>query len=206
MRIDMKRVLLMFVGLVTAVLANAYTCVKFNSGDPSILMQKVKISYEIDWDHAIVTNQDDLLFPDYLKKRGDDFVEDWPSDRKKAEKYFTVRFNRKSDYLRLDERGGDTEYKMIVRIATIDTGNGGSSFNPWASAKAGGTIIDGTIEFVDKSGKVVCILDIVDAKGSGSPSETVRYGLALSEIAGDIHDFIEDEVEEGKVQATPVKK
>ena len=200
----MKKLLLVLAGVMLAMVAEAYTCVSFKSGDPSILLKKVGITYEIDWDHARVTNHDNLLWQQYLKKRGADFVRDWPKDRKQAEKYFTVRFNNKSDYMQIVD-GGKGEYKMIVRPKTIDVGNGGSSFNPWASAKAGGVVINGTIDFLDtRTGKVVCVLNIVEAKGAGAPSETVRLGLTLNEIAGDICDFIDDEVEDGKIQATAV--
>ncbi len=202
----MKKILLLFAGLLLAVGTEAYTCVSFKSGDPSILMKKCRISYEVVWDRARVTNYDNLLFPDYLKKRGDDFVRDWPSDRKKIEKYFTKQFNRKSDFMKIAD-GGKTDYKMILRLTSIDIGNGASGFNPWASRKAGGVIINGTIDFVDNStGKVVCVLNIIKAKGTSSPSETVRMGLTFVVIGGDIHDFIDDDVKDGKVRATKVDR
>lgn len=200
----MKKTLILLAGLLLCLYARAYTCVTFNSGDPSVLTQKATITYAIDWDHARVVNFDNLLFPQYLQKRGADFVADWPKDRQKAEKYFTSRFNQKSDYLKIDKSNANGEYKLTMRIATIDVGNGAGVFNPWASSKAGGVIINGTIEFSNRQGQVVCILNIVEGKGSASPSETTRIGLALTEIAGDIHDFIEDNVEKGKVKATPV--
>ena len=197
----MKKLLLLLTSVMLAMTADAYTCVSFKSGDPSILLKKVGITYEIDWDHARVTNYDNVLWQQYLKKRGDDFVRDWPKDRKQAEKYFVVRFNKKSDYMQIVE-GGSGDYKMVVKPATIDVGNGDAVFNPWASAKAGGVIMNGTIEFRNKAGKVVCVLNIINAKGVGTASETIRLGLTLSEIAGDICDFIEDDVESGKVKAT----
>lgn len=197
----MKKLLLLLTSVMLAMTADAYTCVSFKSGDPSILLKKVGITYEIDWDHARVTNYDNVLWQQYLKKRGDDFVRDWPKDRKQAEKYFVVRFNKKSDYMQIVESGSG-DYKMVVKPATIDVGNGGAVFNPWASAKAGGVIMNGTIEFRNKAGKVVCVLNIINAKGVGTASETIRLGLTLSEIAGDICDFIEDDVESGKVKAT----
>lgn len=199
----MKKLLLLMAGVLFAMVADAYTCVSFKSGDPSILLKKVGITYEIDWDHARVVNYDNLLWQQYLKKRGADFVRDWPKDRKQAEKYFTVRFNKKSDYMQIVESGSG-EYKMVVKLSTIDVGNGGASFNPWASAKAGGVIMNGTIEFRNKAGKVVCVLNIINAKGVGSASETIRLGVTLNEIAGDLCNFIEDDVESGNVKGTSV--
>ena len=199
----MKKLLLLMAGVLFAMVADAYTCVSFKSGDPSILLKKVGITYEIDWDHARVVNYDNLLWQQYLKKRGADFVRDWPKDRKQAEKYFTVRYNKKSDYMQIVESGSG-EYKMVVKLSTIDVGNGGASFNPWASAKAGGVIMNGTIEFRNKAGKVVCVLNIINAKGVGSASETIRLGVTLNEIAGDLCNFIEDDVESGNVKGTSV--
>ncbi len=196
--------LLLLTGTLFCLFASAYTCVSFKAGDPSILLKKVPITYEIVWDKARVTNYDNLIFPEYLKKRGDDFVADWPEDRQKAEKYFTVHFNRKSDYMQIGKNNANGEYKMVVNIEKIDVGNGSGAFNPWASSKAGGVIIDGTIDFYDNSGKKVCVLNIVNCKGSSSPSETTRMGLSLMELAADFSDFVEDTVEEGKVQATPI--
>ena len=199
----MRKTLFTLAGLLVTIIANAYTCVTFNSGDPSILLKEAYISYEFDWDHARVTNHDNLLWNDYLRKRGDDFVKDWPKDRKKVEEYFTIRFNKKSDFLQIKDKS--PVYKMIVRPKTIDVGTGGSAFNPWASSKAGGCIINGTIDFYDAAtSQLLCVLNIVEAKGTGSPSETTRIGVTLMEVAGDIWDFVEDEVAKGKVMGTPI--
>ena len=163
----MRKTLFTLAGLLVTIIANAYTCVTFNSGDPSILLKEAYISYEFDWDHARVTNHDNLLWNDYLRKRGDDFVKDWPKDRKKVEEYFTIRFNKKSDFLQIKDKS--PVYKMIVRPKTIDVGNGGSAFNPWASSKAGGCIINGTIDFYDAAtNQLLCVLNIVEAKDGGS--------------------------------------
>lgn len=202
---DMKKLLLLMVGLVVAVGANAYTCVRFKAGDPSVLLKKSTASLEINYDECRVTNWDNVSFNEYLAKRGDDFVRDWPEDNVKTRAYFVLRFNRASDYLTIVEGNSSTEYKMIVRIKSLDVGNGGSAFNPWASAKAGGMIINGDIEIRNATdNKLLCILSIINGQGLGTASETVRLGLALSEVAGDMCDFIEDDVEDGNIQATAV--
>lgn len=193
------------VGLVVALGASAYTCVKFKAGDPSVLMKKSRTSLEINYDECRVTNWDNVLFNEYLHKRGEDFVRDWPDDEVKARAFFVARFNRASDYLTIDEGGGNTEYKMVVRIKTLDVGNGGSAFNPWASAKAGGMIINGDIEIRNQNNnQLLCVLSIINGQGLANPSETNRLGLALSEVANDMCDFIEDDVEDGNIQATAV--
>lgn len=191
--------------LATTIAAHAYTCVNFRSGDPTVLLKEAKTTFEVDWDHARVTNWDDVLWPEYLKKRGDDFVRDWPEDRIKVETYFVAQFNRRSDYLEVPFDGDPVEYRMILRINKIDVGNSAGMFNPFGSAKSGGVIIDGTIEIRSIDGKLLCVLNVDEAKGTGHMSETVRVGLTMTTIAGDINDFIKT-VKKGRVEATPVEE
>lgn len=197
----MKKTFLFLVGMFFSVMAQAYTAVTFKAGDPSCLLRKTTTTFEVDYSKLRVTNYDNLGWDAYLQRRGNDFVRDWPSDRRKAESYFTIRFNRKSDFLRITE--GSADYKMVLRIATIDVGNAAGAFNPWASAKAGGAILNGTIEMYDaRTNNLLCVLNVIDAKGAGTPSETTRLGLMFSEAAGDLCDFIEDDVERGRIQPT----
>ena len=187
-----------------ALVAHAYTCVDLRSGDPSVFLQNAKTSFEMDWDHARVTNWENVLWPQYLQKRGEDFVRDWQNDRKTVEVGFASEFNRKNNYLQIPLDGSAIQYRMIFRIATIDVGNGSGLFTPFGSAKAGGVIINGTIEMRDITGKLLCVLNVDEGKGLGHMSETVRMSRAMYQIAGDLKDFIKA-VKKGKVVATPVE-
>ena len=191
--------------LIGSMAAHAYTCVNLSSGDPKVLLKEGKTSFEVDWDNARVTNWDDVLWPKYLQKRGDDFVRDWPEDRQKVETYFIVQFNRRSNFLEIPMDGDAVDYRMILRIKKIDVGNGAGVFNPFGSAQAGGVIIDGTIEIRSIDGTLLCVLNVDEAKGTGHMSETVRLGLTMTTIAGDINDFIKT-VKKGRVEATPVEE
>ena len=199
----MKKLLLMALVVLCAQYAKADSFLSLRSGNPQVFLVKSKASFEVDWDHARVTNWDNKLFPQYLKHRGDDFVRDWPKDREKAEQYFTVRLNKKSSGMKIEEDGGSTDYKMIIRLSKIDVGDGASGFVPYSNAKAGGVIMDGTLELRDRAGKLLCVLDINEAKGVGHPSETVRYGMTLFEVANALCDFMKD-VKKGKVKGTAV--
>lgn len=123
----------------------------------------------------------------YLKSRGDDFVRDWPDDAKKARAYFVVRFNQKNKKgLQITETKS-SKYKMIFQVKSLDMGNGGSSFIPFASAKAGGVIVSGLIEIINQeTDKSVCCLEVDDVKGVGHPSETVRLGMAYFDLASKV--------------------
>ncbi len=193
---------MLLLAMLCALVANAGSSITLRSGDPQVLLEKAATTFEVDWDHATVTNWDNKLFPAYLEHRGSNFVNDWPKDRQKAEQYFTVRFNKKSPNLKIKD--SSTDYKMIMRISKLDVGNGASSFVPLGGAKAGGAIINGTLELRDKAGKLLCVLNIEDAKGVGHPSETVRYGMTLMEIASDVCDLMKD-VKKGKVEAKPIE-
>ena len=132
------------------------------------------------------TMVEDKTLDQYLQSRGDDFVRDWPSDCKKAALYFINRVNSKN------KKGGGIQttddgpahLMLLFHVKTLDMGNGGSTFIPMAGAKAGGVIMNGTLEIINLStNAVVCTVNIVNIKGQGHVSETVRLGLCYFEMA-----------------------
>ena len=193
--------LTLFVWTALAVHANV---VELRSGDPNVFLQKAMTSFEVDWDRARVTNWENLQWQKYLEKRGADFVRDWPNDRKIIEVNYAANFNRKNDYLQVSLDGSPIQYRMIMRVASIDVGNGGAGFSPFSSVKAGGAIINGTIEMRDISGALLCVLNVKEGKGVGNMSETSRIGNAMFAIANEVRDFVKD-VKKGKVNATPIE-
>lgn len=200
----MKKLFTLVLMLTSVLLAQARNTVELRSGNPNVLLQSGTASFEVDWDNAHVTNWDNLVWPQYLQKRGDDFVRDWPQDRIKAESYFTIRFNKKSNYWRLESQNTSAQFRMILRITTIDVGNGGANFSPFSSVKAGGVIINGVIELRDAAGTLLCVLSVNDVKGVGHMSETTRYGMSLFALANEVLDFMKD-VKKGKITPTPVE-
>ena len=180
--------------------------ISLEAGDPKVLMKNVTAKLVFDYSETKVVNEGNKSMNEYLKSRGDDFVRDWPEDQKKAHSYFSVQWNRKTDGMKVDTDAKNAEYSMIVHVKTLDTGNGGSVFNPWASAKAGGTIVSGTIEIYNNNArKTECVVGFEEMKGTGSPSETVRYGMAYMVLASEFYDF-QKRVKKGKVEAKPLGK
>lgn len=194
----MKKALLLTLVLVCSIAANADSCVTLRSGNPQVLLEKAKVAFTVDWDHAQVTNWNNKLFPQYLQHLGSEAVNKWPANRKKAEEYFVTQFNRKSTNLKIKE--GSTDYKMLLRIATFDAG-GDTKGRQYFDQKVGGTVINGTIEVRDAADKLLCVMNVNNANGVLHKNDAVRYGLALMKIATDVCDLMK-EVKKGKVTAT----
>jgi len=169
--------------LLSAVNVFAGNPVSVKSGDISVLKNQSNAILEIDYSNTKVDNKETL--DEYLKRRGDDFVKDWPKDKETAANYFIGRFNNKNKGMQLlMEPATNANYKIVIHVNNLDMGNGGSTFNPYASPKAGGVIMTGTVDIVDmKTNKIVCTLTVDEVKGLGHVSETTRLGLMYFELA-----------------------
>ena len=158
--------------------------VSVKSGKSSVLKESSTALLEIDYSTTTVGKQ---TLDEYLKSRGDDFVRDWPRDKEVTATYFKERFNKKSKGLHLTTDASAASYKVLIRVNNLDMGNGGSAFVPFASAKAGGVIMTGTVDIIDlKTNEVVCSISVDEVKGLGTPSETARLGLMYFELATQI--------------------
>lgn len=111
--------------------------VGLKSGNLAVFLQQEKAELEIDYSKATVNGQ---TLDGYLKSRGEDFVRDWPDDAKKAREYFIVRFNKKNKNGLQITREGEAKYKIVFQISSLDMGNGGSAFVPFASPKQEGLL------------------------------------------------------------------
>ena len=173
--------------LLSAVNVFAGNPVSVKSGDISVLKNPSNAILEIDYSNTKVGNE---TLDEYLKGRGDDFVKDWPRDREVAANYFIGRFNKankKGMQLIMGAANGSYNYKIVIHVNNLDMGNGSGTFVPYASAKAGGVIMSGTVDIIDmKTNKVVCTLNVDEVKGLSGASETVRLGLMYFELAASI--------------------
>lgn len=118
---------------------------------------------------------------EYLKGRGEDFVNDWPGDVKKIANYFETNFNRKNKKgLQVKQDAPEATYTVKIIIEKLDVGNPvGIGF----SAKSGGAIIAGVIEVVNnETGEIECEIAINEMKGVSTFSETDRIGFAFMEL------------------------
>ena len=152
------------------------------SGDSGVLRHSGTAYLIVDYSNAMVGGQ---TLDQYLASQGDDYVRDWPNDQKKIKDYFTANFNRKNKKgLTTTENQQGAPYTMIIHVQEMDMGNGGATFIPFASSKAGGVILTAVIEVLDAAtGQSLLQLQAKDVKGIGSVSETTRIGMAFFELA-----------------------
>lgn len=204
----MKRLLSIVMLLLSVVGIYAGNPVTVKAGNPVVFNETSQALVVVDYSKTMVKDQ---TLDAYLKSRGEDFVRDWPQDQDKALEYFVVRFNKKNKKgMQIGRHLTDVKYKMVIYVDYMDMGNGGSSFNPFASVKAGGVIMKGRCDVIDvKAGQYVCRMVFDEVKGVGHPSETVRLGMTYFELASNIFKLAKDatgNVEYCGAIAKPAKK
>lgn len=204
----MKRLLSIVMLLLSVVEIYAGNPVTVKAGNPVVFNETSQALVVVDYSKTMVKDQ---TLDAYLKSRGEDFVRDWPQDQDKALEYFVVRFNKKNKKgMQIGRHLTDAKYKMVIYVDYMDMGNGGSSFNPFASVKAGGVIMKGRCDVIDvKAGQYVCRMVFDEVKGLGHPSETVRLGMTYFELASNIFKLAKDatgNVEYCGAIAKPAKK
>lgn len=204
----MKRLLSIVMLLLSVIGIYAGNPVTVKAGNPVVFNEASQALVVVDYSKTMVKDQ---TLDAYLKSRGEDFVRDWPQDQDKALEYFVVRFNKKNKKgMQIGRHLTDAKYKMVIYVDYMDMGNGGSSFNPFASVKAGGVIMKGRCDVIDvKAGQYVCRMMFDEVKGLGHPSETVRLGMTYFELASNIFKLAKDasgSVEYCGAIAKPTKK
>lgn len=176
-----KSVLFTAICLLCTVSLFANNTVSVKSGKSSLLKESSKAFLEVDYSATTIGDQ---TLAEYLEKRGENFVNNWPKDTEYAAKYFKERFNKKNKGLKIIPDESDASYKIVIHVHNLNMGNSGSTFIPYASAKAGGIVMTGTVDIVDmKTNEVVCTLDVDRVKGVKHVSATVRMGLMFMELA-----------------------
>lgn len=168
----MKRVLFSFALLFMACVAmNAANPVKLKSGDKSLFGEEVTIHVVID-DHKTVIDRRDQTADVYYGAKGEDEYEKFMDDLDRAHKSFITFFNEKKEAnvkATVTETADNAEYTMNVDVALMNVGNAGGMV--WGmSRKAGGALINGTIQVVDNaSGETVCEFEFERVKGLMAP-------------------------------------
>lgn len=146
-------------------------------------------------------NVEGLSWDQWLQSKGDDYVRDWPSDKKKVDDYFMTRFNKKTKKkggLFLQNTNPNDAYRFVVHFQDIDMGSigGGIVANVFLggfASKAGGVNFkSGYVDIIETStGKVVCRLSFKDVKGEGSVNMSSMLFLALEDFHDEIIGFAE---------------
>ena len=161
------------------------------SGDVDILGEKETLcSVKFDYSN---TQVDEKPLMEFLKEKGEDYVNDWDEEATFAHQYFYASFNDENHRGMQVFAFGDEDaykYEMVIHIDELDLGEGGSMFNPWARRDAGGMEMSGTVEIKKKdSGETVLVLKVSGIKGESHVSQRVRMGLMYDNLAEEIADL-----------------
>ncbi len=117
----------------------------------------------------------------WLADKGGNWTQDWPKESSNSHNFICTMYNfRNKDVMQLSCTAGN--YQIVIRPEWIDFGDVGSQFNPFASAKAGGCIMRGTLTLYDPQGNPLCQLWLNDIKGLGEFNFEARLRAMYSEL------------------------
>ena len=169
-----------------------------SAGDSKVLLQPSTATVEFDYSKTKVGKCDDGVFVEtqplenYLKGRGDDFVNDWPDDHVSAETYFVENFQKqfakKAGGMSIVEANSSADFKIVVHVDNLDMGNAAAAALG-VGAKSGGAVYRGSIEIVNlKTNQADCVFEGL-VKGVTNYSEVSRLGLAYAELPKAMKDL-----------------
>lgn len=191
----MKRFIITLAAVLVSCMMFAQNKVTVESGKLSVLREKRTATIEFDFSDAMVGDQ---TLNEYLKSRGNDYLEDWPSDQEEAGEYFIKEFNRRrgiSMKIRESESVKKADYHIVVTVLYYNPGNQIAKNIPLI-AKGGATTISGYIEIFDKSTKkndCVCKIVIDEVSGASYPADATRLGFTYISIVRKIEELLEAE-------------
>ena len=161
--------------------------VTVKSGDVSVIKKPSIAFLEIDFSNTKVGVE---TLEEWQKRRGDDFVRDWPDAASSAQLSFIKFFNKKNNKgMQLTTEAIDVSYKIVVKVENLNVGDSFSIFLPFVmSKKAGGMLMNGSIDIIDiVNNNVVCTLDVQGVKGVGSPYTKIRLQSMFNYLADSIY-------------------
>ena len=133
-------------------------------GDISAFRRAGNAMLTVDYSECMVEGKQTV--DQYLAAKGGDWVKDWPQESANCHTMFCTMYSfRNKESLQISALGGT--YSVVIRPTWVDFGDAGSQFNPFASAKAGGCIMTGTITLYDTDGQPLCQVYFNEIKGLG---------------------------------------
>ena len=161
--------------------------VTVKSGDASVLKTPSFALLEINFSDAKVGTE---TFEEYQQRRGENFIRDWPDAVMQTYASFKNFFNKKNKkgmQLRLEE-GGDVTYKMVINVSYLNMGDSFSVMLPYSNRKAGGMLMNGSIDIIDiGTNNVVCSLAFDGIKGLGLNRTADRLQSMFNFLADNIY-------------------
>ena len=180
----MKKILMVMMTVMVALAAQAKDDkVEVTSGNAQVMQEAGKTAtLEIDYTKTTVEGEP---IKQNLKKRGDDFVRDWPKVAETGKNQFVEQFNKRNKKGLQIVGSGKADYKMKLIVKKLDFGSTGASVVFGGLGSAGGAEISGTLVVTDKSGKKVVEYDVHEVRGNGSTdfTEGKRLGTCYMNVA-----------------------
>ena len=182
----MKKALLLAATLLVSTFAFAKNYVFVSAGDVSVLKNGANKAFvQVDYTKAMVEG---INYFDWMKRRGDEWIRDWPKDEQEIREFFVKYFNKKNKKgMKAVSTPELATHKMIITPTQMDMGNTGGAFVPGFNPKSGGAVLWGYIETIDnQTGATVLTLGIDEVRGNSNWSESGRLKLAFYDLAGEV--------------------
>ena len=202
---------------VTIVRAKDGDQVTLQAGTANVIWTLTSAYFETYYSEAKVEGD---TWDQWLQKKGDDYVRDWPSDKQKVDTYFMARFNsktKKKGGLNLQNTNPNDAYRFVIHFTDIDMGSIGggvvaSVFLGGFARKSGGVNFkSGYVDIVESAtGKVVCRLSFKDVRGDSGMNMSAQLMLALEDLHDEIMGFAgrfkDKQMPEANIAATQVQQ
>jgi len=181
-----KALLISLVCLFCVVTLFAAKPVTVKSGDASVIKKPSIALLEISFTETIVGEES---MEEYQQRRGEDFQRDWPEAVASTHLSFIKFFNQKNkNRLQLTTEAKDASYKFVVNVKYLNMGDSFNLFIPYSSRKAGGMLMNGTIDIIDMAtNQVVCTLNMDGVKGIGTLKTKDRLQSMFNFLADNIY-------------------
>lgn len=173
----MKKFLMVMMAMVVALSAQAKDDkVEVISGSGKVMQEAGKTAtLVIDYSKTKVEGEP---LKENLKKRGDEFLRDWPELAEASKKHFIENFNKRNKKgLQIVEEG-KADYKIKFIVDKLDFGNTGAAVVFGGFGSAGGAEVTGKLIVTDKAGKEVVKYDIHEVRGGGTTDFTEGKRMA----------------------------
>ena len=141
--------------------------------------------FEIDFSEAKVGDE---TYEAYQERRGDAFIKEWSEAVATTHITFMNFFNRKNKKgLQLTSDATGATYKMLIKVSFLNMGDSFSTFMPYSNRKAGGMLMNGSIDIIDiGTNNIVCTLNINGVKGIGVSRAKDRLQSVFNYLADNI--------------------
>ena len=156
--------------------------VTLTTGDGQWLRENDKTA-TVEMDYSKTVAEGDPLMQ-YLKKRGDQVVADWPAVAESARSRFIEQFNRRNKKGLQVVDAGNADMKIKVIVEKLHFGNTATAVIFGGLGSAGGAEITGKMIVTDKAGKTLATYDLYEVRGRGAYdfTEGKRLGAVYDQI------------------------